>query len=309
MTSADDRVYAEHQARLQGLDPLLRAPPLVATDGQEVLRAERNAATAVGLAVRSESAPSDPTALWGALRTHSLSIRVAGADREAGVSGLLDVWDEHLPTVAVAGDDDTAAAVRWPSRDLAGPRSLIRHGFAALTTVAVRGAGRAGPPSRAAVTVRVAGPADLDSLTDFAEELLRADVPWGVLTERPAQRKTMRAGLSESLAEGDLVLVAELDGAAVGYVAVSTGERAAWMAPLVNDTPMAYLSSLYVAEGARSRGVGEALAAAAHTHLDDAGVSATLLHYALPSPVSVPFWSRLGYRPLWTLWQRRPAVR
>jgi len=27
------------------------------------------------------------------------------------------------------------------------------------------------------------------------------------------------------------------------------------------------------------------------------------LHYSLLNPLSVPFWSQQGYRPLWTSWQ------
>jgi hypothetical protein len=33
-----------------------------------------------------------------------------------------------------------------------------------------------------------------------------------------------------------------------------------------------------------------------------------LLHYAQVNPVSAPFWSRMGYRPLWTIWEARPAA-
>ena len=41
---------------------------------------------------------------------------------------------------------------------------------------------------------------------------------------------------------------------------------------------------------------------------DAQGVAVTLLHYAQVNPVSVPFWSRMGYRPLWTAWDIRPAA-
>jgi hypothetical protein len=33
-----------------------------------------------------------------------------------------------------------------------------------------------------------------------------------------------------------------------------------------------------------------------------------LLHYAQLNPLSAPFWNRMGYRPLWTGWEVRPAV-
>jgi hypothetical protein len=34
----------------------------------------------------------------------------------------------------------------------------------------------------------------------------------------------------------------------------------------------------------------------------------TLLHYSQMNPLSAPFWHRMGYRPLWTTWEARPAA-
>ena len=42
--------------------------------------------------------------------------------------------------------------------------------------------------------------------------------------------------------------------------------------------------------------------------LDTSGVNITLLHYAQLNPLSAPFWGRMGYRPLWTGWEVRPAA-
>ncbi len=53
--------------------------------------------------------------------------------------------------------------------------------------------------------------------------------------------------------------------------------------------------------------VGAALVGHAHNVLDTRGVQTTLLHYAQVNPLSAPFWSRMGYRPLWTGWEARPA--
>jgi GNAT superfamily N-acetyltransferase len=57
----------------------------------------------------------------------------------------------------------------------------------------------------------------------------------------------------------------------------------------------------------RGSGVGTALVAGLHRVLDAAGVAVTLLHHAQLNPLSAPFWSRMGYRPLWTSWETRPA--
>ena len=45
-----------------------------------------------------------------------------------------------------------------------------------------------------------------------------------------------------------------------------------------------------------------------HAVLDARGVDTTLLHYAQLNPLSAPFWSRMGYRPLWTGWEVRSAA-
>jgi hypothetical protein len=42
---------------------------------------------------------------------------------------------------------------------------------------------------------------------------------------------------------------------------------------------------------------------------DEAGADVALVQHALANPLSTPFWYAQGYRPLWTYWQRRPAVR
>jgi GNAT superfamily N-acetyltransferase len=70
----------------------------------------------------------------------------------------------------------------------------------------------------------------------------------------------------------------------------------------------AYLPSMYVHPAERGSGVGTALVRHAHAELDAQRVSVTLLHYSQVNPVSAPFWSRMGYRPLWTRWEARPAA-
>jgi hypothetical protein len=53
---------------------------------------------------------------------------------------------------------------------------------------------------------------------------------------------------------------------------------------------------------------GAALVRHVHGVLDARGVLTTLLHYALMNPLSAPLWNRMGYRPLWTGWEVRPAA-
>ena len=69
-----------------------------------------------------------------------------------------------------------------------------------------------------------------------------------------------------------------------------------------------YLQTMFVRPGDRGGGVGEALVRHVHAVLDARGVDTTLLHFAQLNPLSAPFWSRMGYRPLWTGWEVRPAA-
>ena len=39
----------------------------------------------------------------------------------------------------------------------------------------------------------------------------------------------------------------------------------------------------------------------------DPGLVPRLLHHSQVNPLSAPFWYRMGYRPLWTSWEARPA--
>jgi len=69
-----------------------------------------------------------------------------------------------------------------------------------------------------------------------------------------------------------------------------------------------YLQTMFVRPGVRGSGVGAALVRHVHGVLDARGVQTTLLHYALMNPLSAPFWNRMGYRPLGTGWEVRPAA-
>jgi GNAT superfamily N-acetyltransferase len=76
----------------------------------------------------------------------------------------------------------------------------------------------------------------------------------------------------------------------------------------VQPAPVAYLELMAVLPGARGAGVGAALAGVYHAAADAAGVAVTLLYYEQMNPLSAPFWSQQGYRPLWTDWEARPAA-
>lgn len=84
-------------------------------------------------------------------------------------------------------------------------------------------------------------------------------------------------------------------------------EQARWVAPMAALFPAAYVDLMHVQPGERVRGTGHALASHLHQKASAAGVAVMLLHYQPLNPFSGPFWSRQGYRPLWNIWELRPA--
>jgi hypothetical protein len=104
------------------------------------------------------------------------------------------------------------------------------------------------------------------------------------------------------------VWLAERDGAAVGMLAAEQPEQARWIAPMAGPAPVAYLLLMGVQSAERATGIGAGLAARLAAETAQHHVPLTLLHYAQVNPLSAPFWSQQGYRPLWTCWEARPPA-
>src|SRR5208283_15443 len=243
---------------------------------------------------------------------------------------LLSRWRAHLAAVPEAGADDTAAAVMWPSRDIDGPLPLLRHGLAPRAVIAARPAGRATGPAAAApegpsapgpagpagpasllrpgVRIRRAGPADIDAVVGLGMATIRFDAHFGTVIERPWSAEALRGDASALLAEpGAWTWLAEYEGRPVAMLYAEPPAAASWIAPMTGVSPVAYLELMYVQPDDRGQGAGPALVGQLHQEADAAGVAVTLLHYEQVNPLSGPFWSRRGYRPLWTSWEARPA--
>ena len=267
---------------------------------------------------------------WGAARRFQLALQIAGPDVAGALDGLLSQWRDHLAAVPGTDDEDAAALVMWPSRDIHGIRTLLRRGLAPLEVIAARPAGRrpvgpadspprpgagldvsAGPdagPVPPGLRIRRAGPADIDAVARLGVEVIRYDGHFGGVTERPGTAAAMRREAAGLLAGPEpWTWLAERDGTAIGMLAAQRPEAASWIAPMVGLAPAAYLMLLFVLPGERAGGVGGALTARLHREAEAAGVAVTLLHYEQSNPLSVPFWSQQGYRPLWTTWAARPA--
>jgi len=158
------------------------------------------------------------------------------------------------------------------------------------------------------VTIRPAGPGDEAQVTDLELRLIRFDGHFGGPVWRPATAQLVRDEIRDSLTRPDpWTWLAERGGRAVGIIVAQPPDESAWIAGMTSRTPAAYLQTMFVDAAERGTGVGAALVRNLHARLDDQGVAATLLHHSQVNPLSAPFWYRMGYRPLWTSWEARPA--
>jgi GNAT superfamily N-acetyltransferase len=336
-------VSAQVAQRWQEIDPLLPEPgSLPPGCGAEFIVAgagERPAA--IGICEHRELKPGSLDLAWSVARRFQLTVRIAGPGIAGDLDRLLSLWRDHLAGVPGTGDEDTAAVVNWPSRDIGGVATLQRRGFAPLEVIAARrtgrhpagsaGTGRGAGTLRDDLVIRRAGPADVDAVVRLgmgvvqfdahfiglsepphtADALRREAANWlgplpGTMPDEPG-RPPLGPGLHESAGPPSWTWLAERDGTAVGMLNAQRPEAAGWIAPMVRPAPVAYLNLMFVQPGERGAGVGAAMVSRLHREIGDTGVAVTLLHYAQLNPLSVPFWSRQGYRPLWTGWEARPA--
>jgi GNAT superfamily N-acetyltransferase len=311
--------------RWQEIDPLLPEPgPLPPGCGAEfTIAGGAGEPAAAATCAHFEAAPGSLDTAWGTARRFQLAPQIIGPDIGGTLDRLLVQWRDHLAGLPGTDSQDTAAVVNWPSRDIDGVKALVRRGFAPLAVVAARTAGRhpGGPAgrtapdesgrdrlARAGIRLRRAGPADIDAVVRLGLEVIRYDAHFGNGSERPDTVDALRHEANEMLAGPEpWMWLAERDSQAIGLLAAQRPELADWIAPLVRQAPVAYLMLMFVAPGERASGIGAELVAQLHADVAAAGVPVTLLHYEQVNPLSAPFWSQQGYRPLWLAWEARPA--
>jgi GNAT superfamily N-acetyltransferase len=315
-----ETLTAEVASRWQAIDPLLPMPSGAMPSGTELsCGAEflvtdlRGRLIADGSCEHWHGAAGSLDLAWGAAHQFRLTARVAGSDAGSSLDQLLALWGDHLSVVPGTDDADTSAVVTWPSRDTFGVQALLRHGFAPLLVIAARHAGgqlaeRTPDLSDQGIQLRRAGLADIDAVASLGLEAIQFDAHFCSVTERPDTAAALRQECAGLLAgPRPWTWLAERDGTPVGMLIAEPPTAADWIAPLAAAAPAAYLLLAGVQPAERGRGVGAALAAWLHDEVAAAGVQVTLLHYAQVNPLSAPFWSQQGYRPLWTVWEARPA--
>jgi GNAT superfamily N-acetyltransferase len=321
------RACAEAGLRWQSADPLLPVPvPLdQGCDAELTVAGPDGKLLAIGSCAHWQGDPESLDLTWGAASRFELSVRVAGPAGSGvtdALDSLLDKWRGHLGSLPSAAAADSAAVIHWTSRDVSGAAALLRRGLAPLAVIAARvtagahtaaGGSSAAGPDRSArpdgVRIRRATPADLEALVRLGLEVIRFDAHFGGVQERPSTVAALTAEFAAMLAGPQpWMWLAERGADPVGMLAAEKPEQAQWIAPMTHRSPVAYLLLMGVRAGERGSGVGAALAATLAAEAQAAGTPTILLHYAQVNPLSAPFWSQQGYRPLWTGWETRPAV-
>jgi len=307
--------------RWHAIDPLLPDPlTLPAGCGEPlVVNGDGRRMVGLGVCVHQHIPPQSLNQTWGAADRFTLVPRLAGQDVAGPADQLLAQWRDHLAAVGAARGPDTSASVVWPSLDITGVQALLRHGLAPVTVIAARprpavtAPPGAGERDRAAarafgVTIRDARPGDAEAVLDLELRLIRYDMHFGGPVWRPDTARLVREEIRGSLARGQTwTWLAERNGRPVGLLVAQPPQEAGWIAGMTSRSPAAYLQTMFVDADERGTGIGAALVRNLHARLDGAGVAVTLLHHSQVNPLSAPFWYRMGYRPLWTSWEARPA--
>jgi GNAT superfamily N-acetyltransferase len=306
--------------RWRGLDPLLPSLPGKVERGAEMFQTDGGDGFAACRHVGTVDTSLDQT--WGAKARYVLRPRIAGAtgdDVQNALDQLLTKWRGHLTQLPEARADDTAAVVNWPARDVAGVLALLGHGMQPMTVLAARQTRPHDQDQEHAeyeegLVIREALADDLDAVVEMEIGVIRYDAQFGGAIIRSATEGLVRADTERILKRHPTwTWLAERPDSKpgnkpVGLLVIQPPSEATWITPLVGAEPAAYLQTLFVRPDERAQGIGAKLVQTAHNALAKSGVGVTLLHYAQVNPVSSPFWGRMGYHPLWTMWETRPAA-
>ncbi len=303
-------LVADQHHRFAHLDPWLPAavvpPPgdvLVVADGAD------GHGEVAGVVTHHRWPTGSAPLLWSAASVTELH-PVPGTGGPAGLDALVSAWRDHIPA-HTAREPDSAAVVTWPSRDTVAARVFLDHGLLPLAVLAVR---PVAPPEPVrpdpSLRVRRAGPDDLEDCVRLAMHEIAYSSLVGGSVLRPEAEAIKRTALHERWQRGEPTWVAERGTETVGLLECGHADAGpgSWLAGLLPGGTWGYVNCASVVPGARGTGVGRALVAAAMPALQRPGARGTYLYYNPPNPISSVFWPRQGYRPLWTLWEVRPAA-
>lgn len=292
-------------ARFASLDPLL--PPAAEPPEGDVLSAALpDGGRVAGMLSHQVNPQHSITRLWSATEVWEL-VPLLGSAGGAAMDALLRAWRHRMDALDTS-NPDSSCVVHWPSRDAEATRAFLDHGMVPLSVLSVR---TAPPPTRTdrTLTIRRATPADLEPVVELALEELRYSSFVGSTVTRREAPALKRRTMGERLTQGGPVWLAERDGipVALAECAIVTSEPGTAASVRLPYGRWGYVNCVSVLPGARGTGVGQQLMAHVHQELHRMGTVGTYLYYNPPNPLSSVFWPRQGYRPLWTVWEVRPA--
>lgn len=299
--------------RDRSLDPQL--PIRALNPGDDAVRTVGAAGLehALGLSRTTRLTPNDPEAIWGPLHTAALELRWDG-DTEAVAELLRDWVADTALDLGELGDWESCLSMNVPSRDSALVRPLLANGFACTGITGIRVGARGANDSQAVrrlaeagAQLRLATVEDAQLLGELDAELLAHDAQHGGLAVRPGAAVVLQVGIEVRLAiDPEWTWVIEQAGIPVGYLSIELN-RERHLQACADGGGVAFIQAMYLRPTVRGGGIGEAVVEFAHARIEAAGFDRILLGYAAQNPRSGPFWCRMGYRPLWSGWQRRPA--
>lgn len=147
------------------------------------------------------------------------------------------------------------------------------------------------------IDVRPAAAPDLELLTELSLrffDYLKATVADAFWEGAEPRADLARGDFEAAFAKGDLVLIASLAGAPVGYLYGRVEPAYVRESPIA---AMGYISHCFVRDEARGQGVASALAQAAERWFQDRGIEHIELRYSLANKAAAAVWTRLGYAP------------
>lgn len=306
MSTTAERLLRKQTRRLQGLDPML--PPWVSLPEGDVLTGVAQDEKVAGVLLRFIHPPGSLARMWSAAHVSEL-IPVLGSSGLAGMHALLAVWRDRLPRLDLPAAD-SACVVSWPSRDTEAGRALLDHGFIPLSVIAVRYTRAARTaPEEDGLEIRPAGPEDLEDCLRLAMAEQSYSAMLGGAVQRDGAAALKRSLLQARLAGQEPIWLAELSGVPVGLIecGYTDARPGTWTATRLPAGRWGYINCASVLPQARGAGVGRAMADHVHGVFAAAGTVGSYLYYNPPNPLSSVFWPRQGYRPLWTIWEARPA--
>ncbi|WP_020673824.1 GNAT family N-acetyltransferase [Amycolatopsis nigrescens] len=300
-----DTLFASHRARFASVDRLLPEPP-PPPDGEPLAAAVGDGTKVAALLQHRRYPPGSADLLWSAAEVWQLFPYVGETGTE-GMDALLRAWRQRLDDERPG--HDSACLVTWPSRDAEAIRAFLDHGLVPLSVLAIR-SGPAEAHAVEGVTVRRAHAADFDQV--LAQVLATFDYSGLVAGgRRPDTAELVSPWLRRKLDSGGRVWLAERDGMAgvAGTADADWIESApgSWVAELLPHGRWGYVNNVVTTPAARGGGVGQAMMSVVHEEFHAVGAKGTYLYYNPTNPLSSVFWHRQGYRPLWTLWEVRPA--